>query len=234
MVKRFLFVSFALLLIVACTNKVPTTPTPAQSIVGSTDVHAGHDLTASVHAIANPDSAAHDDKGYIDGWLDGEDVQLYYTKSFSCPELTVGAAVPCELGAESDTAPRPGPIRTIYAIAAAPAIANLVDPATLACRAGTACLNHPLMIDLSRIGGSPSAGPAAHNHIVTSRGGGWFHTVNIRVFSLAAWNQIAAAKTLDKVRELQGDPHVGTPGVISADTPTNIYFFIASARPSDE
>ena len=89
------------------------------------------------------------------------------------------------------------------------------------------------MIHLSRIGGSPTAGPAAHNHIVTSRGGGWFHTVNIN-FSLAAWNQIAAAKTLDKVRELQGYSHVGTPGVISADTPTNIDFFIASARPSDE
>ena len=235
MVKRFLFGSFALSLIVACTSKVPTTPTPAQSTVSSTAVHAGHDVpTLSVHAIANPDSAAHDDKGYIDGWLDGEDVQLYYTKSFSCPELTPDASVPCELGAESDTAPRPGPIRTIYAIAAAPAIANLVDPATLACRAGTPCLNHPLMIDLSRIGGSPTAGPATHNHIVTSRGGGWFHTVNIRVFSLAAWNQIAAAKTLDKVRALQGDSHVGTPGVISGDTPTNIYFFIASARVSDE
>ena len=85
-----------------------------------------------------------------------------------------------------------------------------------------------------RPGGSPTAGPAAHNHILNSRGGGWFHTVNIRVFSLAAWNEIAAAKTLAKVRELQGDPSVGTPGVISADTPTNIFFFIASWRPVQE
>jgi hypothetical protein len=90
------------------------------------------------------------------------------------------------------------------------------------------------MIDLSRIGLSPTAGPAAHNHILSSRGGGWFHTVNIRVFSLAAWNEIAAAKTLAKVRELQGDPNVGTSGVISADTPTNIFFFIAGARPVQE
>jgi hypothetical protein len=58
--------------------------------------------------------------------------------------------------------------------------------------------------------------------------------VNIRVFSLAAWNEIASAKTLDKVRQLQGDPNVGTPGVISADTPTNIFFFIAGARPMQE
>lgn len=57
--------------------------------------------------------------------------------------------------------------------------------------------------------------------------------MNIRVFSLDAWNQIASAKSLAKVRELQGNnPQVGTPGVISADTPTNIYFFIASWRPN--
>ena len=58
-------------------------------------------------------------------------------------------------------------------------------------------------------------------------------TVNIRVFNAAAWNAIAAAKTLAlKVRELQGgNPNVGVPGVISADTPTNIYFFIAGFRP---
>ena len=58
--------------------------------------------------------------------------------------------------------------------------------------------------------------------------------MNIRVFSLAAWNEIAATKTLSKVRQLQGDSNVGTPGVISADTPTNIFFFIAGARPEQE
>jgi hypothetical protein len=65
--------------------------------------------------------------------------------------------------------------------------------------------------------------------------GSW-HDSNeaVRVFSLAAWNEIAAAKTLSKVRQLQGDPNVGTPGVISADTPTNIFFFIASWRPQQE
>jgi hypothetical protein len=71
-----------------------------------------------------------------------------------------------------------------------------------------------------------------HSHIIDRDGphAGWFSTVNVRVFSLSAWNEIAAAKTLTKVRELQGDPSVGTPGVISADTPTNVYFFIASWR----
>lgn len=234
MTKGFLFFASMVLPIVACTtSNTPTAPTAARSGMSVPPAHLGHGAATAGTATA----AVHEDKGLIDGWFDGEDVQLYYTKSFFCDPLDPlppDAPVPCELGAPPDTAPRPGPIPTIYAIAAAPPIANLVDPATLACRAGTPCLNHPLMIDLSRIGGSPTAGPAAHNHILSSREGGWFHTVNIRVLSLAAWNEIAAAKTLDKVRQLQGDPSIGTPGVISADTPTNIFFFIAGARPVQE
>ena len=172
----------------------------------------------------------HDDKGYIDGWFDGHDVQLYYTKSYFCAEPpSSGAPSNCEIGAPPELAPREGPIPTIYAIAA---VGFQPDPATVACFAGTPCLNHPAMIDLSRIEGPPSATPVSHSHILDRRGAGWFNTVNIRVFNAAAWNAIAAAKTLAKVRELQGgNPNVGVPGVISADTPTNIYFFIAGFRP---
>jgi hypothetical protein len=235
MKKILLFLASTALLIAACTaTKTPTSPASAEQTASAALGHSGQSAAIADPAADDPNSGAHDDRGYIDGWFEGEDIQLYYTKSFFCGPLTPNAPVPCELGAPSVTAPRPGPVPTIYAIAAAPVIANLVDPATLACRAGTPCLNHPLMIDLSRIGGSPTAGPAAHNHILSARGGGWFHTVNIRVFSLAAWNEIAAAKTLAKVRQLQGNPSVGTPGVISADTPTNIYFFIAGARPEHE
>jgi hypothetical protein len=233
MVNRLLIAASLVSLIVACTTtNTPVSPT-AQNSGSALFDHAGHDMTLA-SSEGNPNSGAHADRGYIDGWFEGQDMQLHYTKSYVCPPVSPDPAVPCELGADATGAPRPGPIPTIYAIAAAPPIASLVDPSTLACAAGSACLNHPLMIDLSRIGGSPTAGPAAHNHILGSRGGGWYHTVNIRVFSLSAWNQIAAAKTLAKVRELQGDPNVGTPGVISADTPSNIFFFIAGARPSQE
>jgi hypothetical protein len=171
-----------------------------------------------------------EDKGYIDGWLDGGDVRLFYTKSYSCAEPpSSGAPSNCEIGAPGEEPPRPGRIPTIYAIAAV----GFTPPAgTAACLAGSPCLNHPAMIDLSRVGGPPSAPAASHSHILSAPGGGWFNTVNIRVFSLAAWNAIAQAKSLAKVRELQGNPAVGTPGVISADTATNIYFFIAGARPN--
>jgi len=205
----------------ACSDVPPPTAPTSTSVASSmttTDDTLGH------HVMSQPE-----DKGYINGWIDGEDVQLYYTRSYFCAEPPdSGARSNCELGAPGEVPPRSGPIPTIYAIAA---IGFQPDPATVACAAGSPCLNHPAMIDASRVGGSPTATPPSHSHVFSKRGGGWFNTVNIRVFNVTAWNQIAAAKTLEKVRELQGgNPGVGVPGVISADTPTNIYFFIAGAR----
>jgi hypothetical protein len=88
------------------------------------------------------------------------------------------------------------------------------------------------MIDASRVAGpgATSIPGLPHSHVLSERRAGWFKTVNIRVFNLSVWNQIVAAKSLDKVRELQADPAVGGAGLISRDTPTNIFFFIASWR----
>jgi hypothetical protein len=209
----------AALLIMACTSK-STPAAPSQS--------AGAQLSADQPADSpsNHNSAAHDDKGYIDGWYNGATVQLYYTKTYYCQEPPDSAApTGCEIGAPPLTPPRPGPIPLIYAIAAA---GIQVDPATLACKPGTPCLNHPAMIDASRVlgPGASSIGGVPHSHIVVDKQGGWFQTINVRVRDVGRWNQIAAAKTLDKVRELQADGS----GLVSADTPTNIYFFIASWR----
>jgi len=190
---------------------------------------APEDNALAAHASGIQTASQSNEKGHIDGWFEGIDVNLYYTKSYFCAEPpSSGAASDCELGAPPQVGPRPGPIPIIYAIAA---VGFQPDPETLACLAGSPCLNHPAMIDASRIGGPASADALSHSHILDARGGGWFRTVNIRVFSPTAWNEIAAAKTLARVRELQGgNPAVGVPGVISADTPTNIYFFIAGWR----
>lgn len=230
------FASIALLIAACTTSRAPTSPTAAEDTASSAITHPGHGATpANAMADDNPNSGAHDDKGYIDGWLNGERVELYYTKTFFCEEPPEsGASTGCELGADAETAPRPGPIPIIYAIAAVGGIQPPLD--TLACAPGTVCLNHPAMIDASRVGG-PANGPAVpHSHILSERAGGWFHTVNIRVRDLNVWNQIAAAKSLEKVRELQADPVIGVNGqrLISADTPTNIFFFIASSRPVQE
>jgi hypothetical protein len=236
MSKGLLFSWSMVLLIAACTtSKMPTAPTSAENAMSVPLAHLSHGATTAETAGAdNPNSAAHDDKGYIDGWFNGERVQLYYTKTFFCAEPPAsGASTGCELGADAETTPRPGPIPTIYAIAAA----GIQPPlATLACRPGTVCLNHPAMIDASRVGGLANGPAVPHSHILSERAGGWFHTVNIRVRDLIVWNEIAAAKSLDKVRELQADPVIGVNGqrLISADTPTNIFFFIASWRPVQE
>ena len=182
--------------------------------------------TQSMHIGHNHNAADGTDKGYIKGWMDGEDVSLHYTKWYFCSEPpSSGAASGCEIGAPAEAAPKPGRIGTIYAIAA---VGFQPDVSTLSCPPGSTCLNHPAMLDASRLG-NPNAvniPGVPHSHIVDDMGGGWRHTVNIRVFSLAVWNQIVAAKSLAKVRELQDDLAVGGAGLISPDTPTNIYFFI--------
>ncbi len=112
MTKGVLFCVSVVSLVAACsTSKAPTAPTSADSGMSAPLAHPGHGVAAADTASGGAvNSAAHEDKGYIDGWFNGDEVQLYYTKSFSCPPLSPGASVPCELGADSDTGPRPGPI----------------------------------------------------------------------------------------------------------------------------
>jgi hypothetical protein len=172
-------------------------------------------------AQGNPHLGAHAEKGNIGGWLDGETMQLRYTRLYFCEEPPAsGAPSGCVVGAAPGVTPREGPIPSIYAIAA---VGIQPDPATIHCP--SQCLNHPSTLDLSRIGGPASAMAVPHSHIITERQSGWHQTVNIRVRDLDVWNQIAAAKTLSKVRELQADPAIGGAGLISQDTPTNIFFF---------
>lgn len=210
MIRRTLQSLLGILVFTSCADST----LPNESAALATTAHYNYHSSAGVEA------------GYIDGWMNGETVSLRYSKSYFCAEPpSSGAASGCEIGADAETAPRPGRIRNIYAIAA---VGFQAPVGTLACPPGSVCLNHPAMIDASRV-----AGPGAtnipgvpHSHIIDERGGGWRHTVNIRVFSLAVWNQIVAGKSLETVRALQNDPAVGGAGLISQDTPTNIYFFI--------
>ena len=229
--RKTLVVAWTSLLIVACSERgTPTQPgSVSPEALLRDQTHSQSAPSASAHH-SNRKVAEKEDKGLIDGWFEGRTLELYYTKTYYCANPpSSGAPSGCEIGADAEAPPRGGPIPTIYAIAAA---GITPDPTTLACQAGSACLNHPLMLDASRIlgPGATSVLPLAHSHIVGERRSGWFHTVNIRVFDLGVWNQIAAAKNIDKVRELQMNPAIGVPGKISADTLTNIYFFIASWR----
>ena len=176
-------------------------------------------------SLDNPNSAAGDAKGFISGWLDGETVALRYTRMYFCEEPPTSAvSTKCEVGADATIAPRSGPIPIIYALAP---VGFRPNSATVHCPGGTVCLNHPHSLDLSRIGGRDSVFAPPHSHIITDQQSGWHHTINIRVTSLKAWNEIAAAKTLAKVRELQAGPDV------KPDAPTNVYFFFEVQKPKE-
>ena len=207
MIWRGSAVVAALALGIACASPTRST-SPRQS--SSADVSSGADMS-------NPNSAAGDAKGFINGWLNGETVSLRYTRMYFCAEPPTSAvSTKCEVGADATIAPRSGPIPTIYALAPA---GFTPDPSTVHCPGGVVCLNHPHALDLSRVGLPDSVFAPAHSHIITDRQSGWHKTVNIRVKSLEVWNMIAAAKSLDKVRELQAA------GLLGPDKPTNVYFF---------
>jgi len=165
----------------------------------------------------NPNSAAGDAKGFIHGWLDGQTVMLRYTRLYFCAEPPHSAvSTGCEVGAGATIAPRSGLIPTIYVLAP---LGFSPDPSTVHCVEGIVCLNHPPSLDLSRVGGPDSVFAPAHSHIVTDQQAGWHQTVTVPVTSVEAWNEIAAARSLTKVRELQAAGRVGS------DVPTNLFFF---------
>lgn len=173
---------------------------------------------------SNPNSAAGDAKGIIHGWFDGQTMDLRYTRLYFCAAPPTGAVdTRCEVGAPPTISPRSGPIPKMYALA--PAGFN-PDPATVHCPGGTVCLNHPPHLDLSRLGGSSSVFAPAHSHIIADLQSGWHETINIRVLSLGAWNDLAAAKSLSRLKELQAL------GQVSQDIPTNVYFFFEVQTPN--
>lgn len=171
-------------------------------------------------AIVLPDRsspAAAATRGIINGWLNGKTVPLLYTRMYFCAEPPSSAvSTHCEVGAAATVTPRRGRIPKIYALAP---VGFKPDPTTVHCPGGTVCLNHPHALDLSRLGLPDSVNAPAHSHVISARESGWHNTVNIRVTSLDAWNAIAQAKTLRKVRQLQAR------GLVGPDLPTNVYFY---------
>src|SRR5262249_5116242 len=73
---------------------------------------------ASAFDARNPNSAAGDAKGIIHGWLDGQQVDLRYTRLYFCAAPpTSNVDTGCEVGAPPTVSPRSGPIPKIYALA---------------------------------------------------------------------------------------------------------------------
>jgi hypothetical protein len=78
------------------------------------------------------------------------------------------------------------------------------------------------------VNGNPSVFAPAHSHIISDLQSGWHETVNVRVTNINVWNDLATAKSLSRLRELQALGQVGP------DIPTNVYFFFEVQAPNPQ
>ena len=178
--------------------------------VTASPVHAGHQ------------SSAGDAKGFTGGWFDGQTVEFFYNKNFFCADdsgTLSGADSNCALAVEPERAARPGNIPVLYVMTP---LGFRPDESSLQCPVVGQCINHPSTIDVSRVFGAGTENFAlpAHSHIVEVDQGGWWELEVIGVTDPAVWDEIVAAKSLERVRELQADG-VG----ITGDIPTNAFLF---------
>ena len=196
--------------------------TAGAAIVACSDRDTTAPMTPTASMAMNQNAQGGAPKGFTAGWLEGQTVQFFYQKDFFCAEPPEsGATTQCEVGEDGTVDPRPGPIPELYVLTP---MGITVPPATLHCPIAGSCINHPSTIDLSRLLG-PSAANAplpVHSHVIDERHGGWWELEVIGVTSLDAWNQIVAAKSLGKVRELQA-AHAG----VTDDIKTNTYLFFS-------
>ena len=188
-------------------------------------------LLSLTSVFASPVSAGHqssagDDKGFTGGWYDGRTVDFFYNKDFFCKEPPAsGADSNCVVGAEPEIAPRGGKIPVLYVMTPLG-----FTPADLQCPVAGDCINHPSDIDttpinsiLDSVFGADVPNVIAlppHSHIVDVDQGGWWEIEVIGVTDADVWAEIAEAKDLETVRELQ-DAGVG----ITGDIPSNLYLF---------
>lgn len=165
-------------------------------------------------------------KGTTPAWVDGRTVTIQYPQNFFC-DKSVPSSAPsgCEVGTDSNVGPVGNADRSVLYVLV-PLFAGAI-PAPMC--AVASCPNHPTTIDLSRIAGALGADPSAvasvplpaHSHILDGPAGGWWDTKIVAVTNQAAWAQLAAAKSQDKMFQLINTPN----SVVVGPIPTNLYLF---------
>jgi hypothetical protein len=176
------------------------------------------------HPMSVPSPSPTASTGTTLGWLKGNTVTFFYhTNNFFCAQPpSSGATSGCEVGAESQTDPRPGGNKIPFLYVMTPQ-GFVPDPSTLHCPTVGMCINHPSTIDLSRIGGSSNAPLPAHSHVIDTKTGNWWEIIVIGVKDIDTWNQVVAGKSLSTVRTLQANDPSQTH--ITSDIRTNAYLF---------
>jgi hypothetical protein len=181
-------------------------------------------VARDVHLASAHNAQGGAEIGVTDGWFNGKTVQFFYNKDFFCKEPPASAAASdCEIGAEPEVTPRSGNIPVLYVMTPLG-----FDPGGLQCPVAGSCINHPSTIDASRVfgAGAEEIPLPPHSHIVDRASGGWWEIEVVGVSDPAVWAEIAEAKDLATVRELQAS----RPDAVTGDIPSNLFLFF-SVRP---
>jgi hypothetical protein len=199
--RNFLFTLAATLTLTACgdDNDV-TSPTDAQPVLGRTA-----------------------------GWFNGREVTFEYTRQFQCTATTgetSGASTGCILGVAPTTRPMAAELDpsadapVVYVMV--PLFSPAPPAATLHCPT-TTCTQHPGKMDLSRVFGASAANADTppHSHIVGQLAGNLWEIEVVGVTTLAAWNDVVATKSLNRVRQLQAQAN----SPLTGDIPSNLFLF---------
>ena len=139
--------------------------------------------------------------GFTDAWLGGHTVQLGYSHPFFCAEPPDSLANShCEAGEEAGIAPPSGPVVSeMYVLVPL----GFSPPGnTLHCPLRGRCIDQPGTIDVSRLIGWGAGNIAFPRHSIVleedeSFQSTWWPVVLVGVKNLAAWDQIATAKTVE-------------------------------------
>lgn len=167
--------------------------------------------------------------GRTAGWFSGREVTFEYTKPFQCPSVTgqtSGAATGCILAGSAATrpsAPELDPSADAPVVYVMVPLFSPAPPATTLHCPTTACTQHPAKMDLSRVfgAGAANADTPPHSHIVGQLAGNLWEIEVVGVTTLAAWNDVVAAKSLARVRQLQAEAN----SPLTADIPSNLFLF---------
>jgi hypothetical protein len=163
--------------------------------------------------------------GFTDAWFGGKTVQLEYSHGYFCAEPPESdASSHCEAGTAAKTPPPSGPVvSSIYLL-----VPKGFTPPSSTVMCWMRCIDQPRTIDLSRIGGGKNAVLSPRSFVIEdaeSFQSTWWPVVVVGVKNLRAWNQIAAAKTIDSVDACQAS------GNCAQEAETNGFLFFQVLGP---
>jgi hypothetical protein len=170
-------------------------------------------------AMGEATPANESELGSTPGWGGGAVAEVFYTRDFFCDTEQ------CQAGAPGANAPGTmDPVPSVWVLV--PLFEEL-DGIAFHCPDAGNCVAHPSDIDVSAIGLGDVIPLPPHSHIVDPAEAGFspdgetpWKVVVVGVNTREAWDMLEAGKSIETLREVQGDTTMAT-----ADIPSNIVLF---------